>query len=155
MTEPVPAPERYAWLPPDEPEKITLPSGGWVQLRDPDTLREKHQKQVIRAIQKARDKAGDDGNETAWASVETAAALVIVAWDFPYRPDPIEQPDGTLVPRGWDTPAKDPSILEELRRVDYDALLDATKPHRTELFPPRPDPGDYADESSPTEPANE
>jgi hypothetical protein len=140
-------------------EKVTLPSGGWVLLRDVTKLRSKHQKEVLRAGARAEDAVGgrnEDGTPTesssierGWAVTETLIKHLTLDWSLPYPADP---DDPT---REWTLPGIDPTIIGELTTEDYKAFMEALTPARLVLFPPAPTPDDHDKPDSPTEPASE
>ncbi|MFI5814852.1 hypothetical protein ACIA7S_28335 [Streptomyces sp. NPDC051643] len=113
-------------------ERVPLPSGGWVQLRDPHTLRRGDKQRALRAVRDTE--AGDVG-----AALDLGNGLLtvlIVDWSYPF---PI--------------PSEAPASLDLLPLEDDDALEEAVAPARALLFPNKPDPKDAKDPASPTEPS--
>src|SRR5216110_435040 len=98
--------------------RYELPSGGWVELRDPNFLRGKDRQALMRKITSGVKVEGGqiDGDAAAvgLSAFDQVAALVIAQWYLPYAPEPITNPDGTTSERGWTLPAEDVSILGEL-----------------------------------------
>ncbi len=108
-------------------ERHTLPSGGWVELRDPADLKAKDRKRVMRAM-------GDptEGNIMS-ASVDMAdgvLATMITAWEVPYLP-------------GAPIPANQPDILDELTLPDENELQRLTADAAKLFRPVSTDPSDY------------
>jgi len=93
--------------------KITLPSGATVTLKDPKMLRVKDRKNVLKS-------AEVDGGELtrAMALGDALVAMMIEEWSF-----------DLLIPS-----ARIDS-LGELEMRDYDALVEATKEAQSYLFP--------------------
>lgn len=101
--------------------KIDLPSGGWVLLRDPMTVKARDRKRVLLALD------GVDGRfARQFTEADTVLALAVAEWSFTDLPLPSEQPDS----------------LDELSIADYDALCVAAKPFEQALFP------DFSDEAT-------
>jgi hypothetical protein len=94
-------------------EKITLPSGATVTLKDPALLRVKDRKRVL----KTADVDGGDLTR-ALALGDALIAMLIEDWSF-----------DLLIP------ALKIDNLDELEMKDYDALVDATKDAQKFLFP--------------------
>ncbi|MEU2426894.1 hypothetical protein ABZ619_38780 [Streptomyces sp. NPDC007851] len=113
-------------------ERVKLPSGGWVQLRDPQTLRRGDKQRAMRAI-----KSGDS-SEVAQSLdlINGLLAVLIIDWSYPFP-----------------VPSEAPGSLELIPLEDDDALNEAIEPARAVLFPDKPDPKDAADPASPTEPS--
>ena len=129
--------------------KEELPSGGWVELRDPNWLRARDRNQLIRQVTSLDDSMplGDKAIHT----LNALAALMIVDWKLPYEPEPTE--DGTTV--AWSLPKTNPDILEELTAPDAARLQELLEPAQRVLMPTRPSPDDHADPHSPFGLANE
>lgn len=120
----------------------TLPSGGWVELRDPTTLKARHTKAVMRSI-----KEFDQSQpvEAGLSMTDGLIALMVEAWELPYATD-----DG----RPWALPKDDVSMVDDLSAADYMRLTNLMKPAQEVLMPGNPDPSDYDNPDSPTVPAS-
>jgi hypothetical protein len=94
-------------------QKITLPSGATVTLKDPKELRVKDRKRVL----KTADVEGGDLTR-ALALGDALIAMLIEDWSL-----------DLLVP------ALKIDNLDELEMKDYDALVEATKDAQKFLFP--------------------
>jgi hypothetical protein len=94
-------------------QKITLPSGATVTLKDPASLRVKDRKRVL----KTADVEGGDLTR-ALALGDALIAMLIEDWSL-----------DLLIP------ALKIDNLDELEMKDYDALVDATKDAQKFLFP--------------------
>jgi hypothetical protein len=94
-------------------QKITLPSGATVTLKDPKQLRVKDRKRVL----KIADVEGGDLTR-ALALGDALIAMLVEDWSF-----------DLLIP-GLKIDA-----LDELEMKDYDALIEATKDAQKFLFP--------------------
>lgn len=102
------------------PERIDLPSGGWVEFHDPEDLTGADHRRVMAAIN------GDPSTPRvamAMDMVYTMAELMIKAWKIPYTPkgtdyfvDEVPIPDAA------------PGVLEHLRMPDYGAIINAVQP---------------------------
>jgi hypothetical protein len=113
-------------------ERVKLPSGAWVQLRDPHTLRRGDKQRAMRAI---RDTDTGDLSQ-ALDLINGLLMVLVIDWSYPF---PI--PSETL------------GSLDLLPLEDDDALSEAVEPARLVLFPNKPDPKDAKDPASPTEPS--
>ncbi|MEU8968168.1 hypothetical protein AB0D11_02635 [Streptomyces monashensis] len=113
-------------------ERIKLPSGAWIQLKDPHTLRRGDRQAVLRAVQ--------DPESTMAAGLDMVNGLLkvlVIDWSYSL---PI--------------PSESPGSLDLLPLEDDDALTEAIEPIRKMLFPEKPDPvKDAKDPASPTEPS--
>ncbi|MEV6833475.1 hypothetical protein AB0N17_02920 [Streptomyces sp. NPDC051133] len=113
-------------------ERIKLPSGAWIQLKDPNTLRRGDRQSVLRAIR--------DPEETMGAGLDMINGLLrvlVIDWSYSL---PI--------------PSESPGSLDLLPLEDDDAITEAIEPIRLKLFPNKPDPvKDATDPASPTEPS--
>jgi hypothetical protein len=128
--------------------RYNLPSGGWVELRDPNTLKARDRKNVIRGVQDP-----EEGHVMARVvdMSDGIAAMLITAWSVPYL-------------NGGDTPlpSQDLSVLDELSISDDGALQGMPEMlEAANLFKPgTPDPSDYTKPDgspnldSPTEPSS-
>jgi hypothetical protein len=94
-------------------QKITLPSGATVTLKDPASLRVKDRKRVL----KTADVEGGDLTR-ALALGDALIAMLIEDWSL-----------DLLIP------SLKIDNLDELEMKDYDALVDATKDAQKFLFP--------------------
>lgn len=127
-----------------------LPSGGWVVLRDHTQLRARTMKEVLRRV-----KIDDDNAMNTGLSITDSLMVALVTdWGFPYKPEPVVQPDGTVVERDWVLPSVDVTMTDDLRAPDYSALRDLVQPAQKVMFPGKPDAKDVEDPGSPTEPAS-
>lgn len=91
--------------------RVTLPSGGWVELRDPALLRVRDRKQVLRSAEGA-------GIDATMASAEMVMALAVAKWSFDLP-----------------VPSDDMTVLDGLEIGDYDAIAEAAQPFTDALFP--------------------
>jgi hypothetical protein len=120
--------------------RYNLPSGGWVEIRDPKLLKARDRKAVVRGVQDP-----EEGHTMARVvdMSDGIAAMMITAWKLPYLPDAV-------------LPSQDLSLLDEMT-IEDDSALQGT-PEMLEaarLFQPtKPDPSDYDNPDSPTEPAS-
>ncbi|MFG3287256.1 hypothetical protein ACGF3G_00330 [Streptomyces sp. NPDC048179] len=112
-------------------ERVTLPSGAWVQFRDPHTLRRGDKQKAMRAVQ-------DDGGDLSQALdlINGLLRVLIIDWSYEF---PI--PDVT------------PASLDLIPLEDDDALSEAVEESRKLLFPAKPDAKDATDPASPTAPS--
>jgi hypothetical protein len=94
-------------------KKITLPSGATVTLKDPQNLRVKDRKRVLKS---AETEGGDLSR--ALALGDALIAMLVEDWSF-----------DLLIP------AVKLDNLDELEMKDYDALVDETKDAQKYLFP--------------------
>lgn len=128
-----------------------LPSGGVVYLRDHLMLRGKDTRRIAKAIPKPADGEAPDALGIGLDITAGVIAALVTDWKLPYDPDPAE--DGT--PREWVLPSVDVSMVFELSMPDHSALSALVQEAQKAAFPKPPDPTDYPDELSPTEPASE
>jgi hypothetical protein len=113
-------------------DRVTLPSGAWVQLRDPQTLRRGDKQKALRAVNDTE--GGDVG--AALDLINGLLAVLIIDWSYPFP-----------------VPSETPASLDLVPLEDDDALSEAVEPARVLLFPGKPDPKDAKDSASPTEPS--
>jgi hypothetical protein len=121
-------------------DRVELPSGGWVELRDPEDLRDGDREDVQRRLGKF-----DAGKPLhfGWDLVTGLKLALIAAWHIPYLPDPDA------------LPADNPALLRELKIRDADALDPYILKAREMLFPKPASVDDHDDPASPTAPAND
>lgn len=113
-------------------ERIKLPSGAWIQLRDPHTLRRGDRQKALRAV-----KDMDNDMAVGLDMVNGLLQVLVIDWSYAL-PLPGESPDS----------------LDLLPLEDDDAITEAIEPIRKMLFPEKPDPvKDAKDPASPTEPS--
>lgn len=99
-------------------ERLDLPSGGWVEFRDPLELRGRDYKRVVRSI-KADSTAGADTIDI----LDGLIAILVAKWDIPYLPNaPL--------------PADMITITDELTIQDLSALHVAVRPAMKLINPP-------------------
>lgn len=113
-------------------ERIKLPSGAWIQLRDPHTLRRGDKQKVLRAVQDVDNDMG-----SGLDLINGLLRVLVIDWSYAL-PLPGESPDS----------------LDLLPIEDDDPITEAIEPIRKMLFPEKPDPAkDAKDPASPTEPS--
>lgn len=116
--------------------RVELPSGGWIQLRDLDTLKSRHRNYVSSKIPMDREMGPLDVVAMQYALSE----VMIEAWELPYLPDaPL--------------PSEHPEALEELSVRDENKLHEALEPALGLINPRLVTPDDHKDPDSPTGPA--
>lgn len=107
--------------------KHTLPSGGWVELKDPADLKAKDRKKVM------RDMNDPEEGHMMGAMVDMTdgiLAMMVVAWDLPYLPEaPI--------------PSVQLDISDELSLADDQVLQGLCEPVAKMLKAGKVDPSDY------------
>lgn len=128
-----------------------LPSGGVVYLRDHTMLRGKDFKRIAQAVPKPAPGQKPDQMGVGLDITAGVIAALVTDWKLPYEPDPAD--DGT--PREWVLPSVDVSMVFELSMADHTALSALVDQAQKAAFPAKPDPTDFADPLSPTEPASE
>ncbi|MFJ8006069.1 hypothetical protein [Streptomyces fagopyri] len=120
-------------------ERLTLPSGAWVELRDPSELRRGDKKRALRMVPLKGEAELTLGMPTEMA--DGVIAVMITAWSYmlplPVTPESLDQ-----------LPMEDGNALEE---------LEAIKAAHKLLFPDEPDktPQQVENPMSPTEPSAE
>ena len=113
-------------------ERIKLPSGAWIQLKDPHTLRRGDRQQVLRSVQDTENTMG-----RGLDMVNGLLKVLVIDWSYDL---PI--------------PSVSSGSLDLLPLADDDAITEAIEPIRKMLFPEKPDPvKDAKDPASPTEPS--
>lgn len=129
-------------------EKITLPSGGWIAVRDPKSYRSRDKKAILRSVRGSADELG----VATWGIGLTDILIerMITDWWLPYGED---WPIPSLSERDPDEGT--PVVLEDLEIPDYDKIMDVANGVRAVIFPGNPTPDDYDDPASPTPPAAE
>jgi hypothetical protein len=113
-----------------------LPSGGWVELRDPMDLRKGDKDRALKTLE-SRNLGG--------AGVELVNALILLgvaAWEIPYLP-------------GAPPPHRNPKILEQLTLRDGNALEQYCTEYKPILFPEIATVDGMGTPGSPTPPASE
>ena len=121
-------------------ERLSLPSGGWAEIREPYGIRAKHRKRVMDQLNITRMQSGTVG--AGLDVIEGLRLMMVDKWSVPYLPD---------VAR----PIEAPASLGELEIPDYDALSTAMEPARKVLFPDPVTVDDHKKPGSPTLPAAE
>ncbi|MBK3624908.1 hypothetical protein JHN59_08610 [Streptomyces sp. MBT49] len=114
--------------------RFTLPSGAWVELRDPHTLLRGDKKRLLQGLPETENMV-----YFALEMVDGLLALLVVAWSY-------ELP----------LPSQDPKSLELLPIGDDEALSEGVEPARLLIFPEQPDETSQEqreDPASPTEPS--
>ncbi|WP_329330722.1 hypothetical protein OIU81_02800 [Streptomyces sp. NBC_01454] len=112
-------------------ERHNLPSGAWVQFRDPMTLRRGDKKRAMASV------SGDVDKPLAMAYEMTDGILQVLIIDWSY--------DLPL-------PSASPDSLDLLPLADDQKLMELTEPVRKLLWPEE-SAKDAKDEASPTEPS--
>lgn len=120
-------------------QRISLPSGNWVELRDPAELRRGDKKRALRMVE-----ISEDGALTLGTQIEMAdgvLAVLIAAWSYAL-PLPVTAESLEMLPMD------DGNFLEEHELVQAAHKM---------LFPGAPEltPEQLADPASPTEPSAE
>ncbi|MFE5140306.1 hypothetical protein ACFRDV_21960 [Streptomyces fagopyri] len=121
------------------PERLNLPSGAWVELRDPNELRRGDKKRALKMVPISEDLDLSLGTQADMA--DGVLAVMIAAWSYDL-PLPV-------TPASLDhLPMEDGNALEELAPIKAAHKL---------LFPDAPakTPEQVADPMSPTEPSAE
>jgi len=127
-----------------------LPSGGWVELRDPATLRARDQKNLLKSMNFEQDNKVATGLDMT----DGLIALLVTKWEIPYARDLVTTDTDELVPQGFVLPSVDIDVIDDLSLPDYGELTKLAREVQQVMFPKAPDPSDYDDPSSPTGPAN-
>lgn len=113
-------------------ERVALPSGAWIQLRDPKTLLRGDKQRVLRAMKDTDDSQVGQALDL----INGLLTVLIIDWSYAL---PI--------------PSVQFASLDLLPTDDDDALSEAVEPARALLFPDKPDPKDAKNPASPTEPS--
>ncbi|MEV0090468.1 hypothetical protein [Streptomyces sp. NPDC050738] len=116
-------------------ERLTLPSGAWVELRDPATMLRGDKKKVMRGISDIENPMA-----TGYDLTDGLLQVLVVAWSY-------ELP----------LPSVSPESLELLPLNDDERLMEITEAARDLIFPKKsePTPEQVADPASPTVPSAE
>lgn len=132
---------------PPNPNRHTLPSGGWVELRDLNTLKARDHKTILRGISEE-----NQGRAIAAAidMVDQLMILMVTAWSLPYGQD--WAIPGLCIMR--DPITGTPAVLDDMTAADYTTLESLVQPAQKVLFPGKADPTDAENPASPTGPAN-
>jgi hypothetical protein len=112
-------------------ERIKLPSGAWIQIRDAHTLRRGDRQKVLRSVTDT-----DNDMVAGLDMINGLLRVLVIDWSY----------DLPL-------PGESPESLDLLPIEDDDALTEAIEPIRKMLFPEKPDPKDVKDPASPTAPS--
>lgn len=133
--------------------RIELPSGGWVEMKDPLFLRGKDRDALMRKLQGGGSMVKADSDDMAkmeggLKSVKILAGIMITGWHLPYEPEPSE--DGTE--RAWTLPGNDYTIMDELYAADLNRIETELKAAQQVLMPQKPSPDQHADKDSPSGP---
>jgi len=134
-------------------KRLELPSGGWVEMKDPNFLRGKDRDALIRQLNGGKNGKidVDDPDATMEAGLRTVkimAGIMITAWHLPYQPDPAD--DGAA--RDWVLPSVDYTIMGELLAGDVATIEEELKVAQRILMPQKPSPDQHADPESPSGP---
>lgn len=116
-------------------ERITLPSGAWVQLRDPKTLRRGDKKRAMAQVSGDTDKL----MAMAYDMADGLLAVLVIDWSYPLP-----------------VPSESMGSLDLLPIEDDEALMKAIEPARALIFPEpanAADPKQVENPASPTEPS--
>ncbi|MEU6347235.1 hypothetical protein ABZ883_40585 [Streptomyces sp. NPDC046977] len=114
-------------------DRTALPSGAWIELRDPATLRRGDKKRIMKGVQSLDAELG-----VVYDLSDGLLQVLTIAWSY----------DLPL-------PSESPESLDLLPIEDDQALLDLLEPAQKLLFPQPPEatPAQRADPASPTEPS--
>jgi hypothetical protein len=115
-------------------ERVTLPSGNWIQLRDAKTLRRGDKKKAISLVTEM-----DKVVRMAYEMTDGLLAVMVMDWSYQLP-----------------LPSQSLESLDLLPIEDDEALMKAIEPARALVFPDPSDPSDkkqQEDPASPTEPS--
>lgn len=134
-------------------KRLELPSGGWVEMKDPNFLRGKDRDALIRQLNGGKNGQIDVSDPDAkldagLRAAKIMAGIMITGWHLPYQPDPAE--DGTA--RDWVLPSVDYTIMDELLAPDVVLIEEELKVAQRVLMPQKPSPDQHADPESPSGP---
>lgn len=134
-------------------KRLELPSGGWVEMKDPNWLRGKDRDALIRKLNGGENAPVDAKDPDAtmvagFRAVKIMAGIMITGWHLPYEPEPAE--DGTARP--WVLPSVDYTIMDELFAPDVVMIEEELKVAQRILMPQKPSPDQHADPESPSTP---
>lgn len=121
--------------------RIDLPSGAWVELRDPEDLESRDLDEAMKDLPRPdTDKPFPFSTQLTYQIM----LVMITDWNVPYLPDPQA------------LPIAKPEQLRRLKIADRRALEKALEPARELLFPKAPEPSDdqLEDPGSPSMPAS-
>jgi hypothetical protein len=113
-----------------------LPSGGWVELRDPALLKKRDRDAALKGV---------TSQTVGAAGVELTNQLIlamVLDWKVPYLPDAV-------------APHRNPKLVGELSIRDAVALEKIAKEYQDELFPEEPSIDQAGTPGSPTPPGSE
>jgi hypothetical protein len=119
--------------------RVDLPSGGWVELRDPREIRAKHRKRVMDTLDPERMRAGTPG--VAFDMTDGLMMMMVEKWSIPY------------LPAAGARPSESPASIDELTIPDYDRISDELEAAQKLIFPMPASIDDRAP-GSPTRPAS-
>jgi len=134
---------RLAAVPPTG--RHTLPSGGWVDFRDIDSIRQRDRRAVMEKVDEV------DASASIVAAMDIAermAAMIITGWSFARSwTDDQGEHTAPLV-----LPIENPRILDELSVPDYDAIMKVCEEYKDALFgaDDNPDPAGDGSRVGPT-----
>jgi len=132
-------------------QNLTLPSGGTVRFMDPDDLTGNDMKKALSFVTPDQAGATTVSIGTAFTAAEQMVCLLVEEWSIPYRPGkPKEASDDP-----WPLPTTDATLVGQLSRRDYLALLNAIEPAMRVLAPGPVTPDDAGVPGSPTGPASD
>lgn len=135
-------------------ERLELPSGGWVEMKDPLFLRGRDRDALIRELNGGKNAPDPEAKDptakwdAGFRAVKIMAGILITTWHLPYEPDPAE--DGTA--RSWVLPSEDYTIMDELYAADVAAIEEKVKVAQKVLMPQKPSVDQHADKESPSTP---
>lgn len=134
-------------------KRLELPSGGWVEMKDPNFLRGKDRDALIRQLNGGKNGAIDVNDpdatmESGLRAVKIMAGIMVTSWYLPYDPDPAD--DGT--DRVWVLPSADYTIMGELLAGDVAVIEEELKTAQRVLMPQKPSVDQHADLESPSGP---
>lgn len=115
--------------------RVDLPSGNFVELDDPHSLKTKQIKKVLGSISDS-----DKDIQSSFEVIEALANLLISNWSFGH-PVPSQPPNFTVE-----------DVVDDY--ADYKALTAALQPAVDMIKGVAPDVDDHRDPASPTSPSN-
>lgn len=111
-------------------ERITLPSGNWIQLRDAHTLRRGDKKKAISLVSDAERVV-----KMAYEMTDGLLAVLVMDWSY-----------------SLPLPSESIESLDLLPIEDDEALMEAIEPARRLVFPEPPNPADKKQQQDPASP---